>query len=135
MPPLQQGHADFSILSAPQIEIQSHTVLNKMQIWWELQIYFATVAVTDGGGGCDLRWVDDSREIVNIVHAQVGDGESAACHLSRAQLAFLGLHSHHHIEFLLFLGFLGFFHGVTFLFFFFHSCFPPLSPSHLLPSK
>jgi len=52
----------------------------------------------DGGGG-DLRWVDDSREVVNVVHAQIGDGESAACHLSRAQLAFLGLHSHHHICF------------------------------------
>jgi len=58
-------------LDAPQIEFPSQTVLNK-QIWWRLQVWIANVAVMEGmGGGGDLRWVDDSREVFNVVHAQI----------------------------------------------------------------
>ena len=39
----------------------------------------------------DLRSIDDSREGVHIVHAQIGDGESPPAHLIRLQLALLCL--------------------------------------------
>ncbi len=38
-----------------------------------------------------LGRVDDSGEVVHIVHAQIGDGEGAASHLMWTQLAILGL--------------------------------------------
>lgn len=41
----------------------------------------------------DLWHVDDGREGVHVVHAQVGDGEGASTHLIRLQLALLGLHA------------------------------------------
>jgi len=40
-----------------------------------------------------LRWVDDGGEVVNAVHAQVGDGECSALVLLRLQLAVTGLGS------------------------------------------
>ncbi len=43
------------------------------------------------GGGRHLRGVDDGGKLADAVHAQVGDGEGAACKLLRLQLALLGL--------------------------------------------
>lgn len=38
-----------------------------------------------------LRRVDDGDELIHVIHAQVGDGDAAAAHVRRGQLALPGL--------------------------------------------